>query len=384
MSIFDSQLQKVNDDPVVEGMPAPVYGQVMNFLELTVGAGGETAILMNSVGAMFGGKTLDDAKAYIKTDGTFKFKNANGDTIMDETGLGIDSVSNLLNIQGWSFSGVFSATDSDTVEWTAGTITLADGTTFSILAGNTGNMAALSYIYFNKAVSETVLQVTTTPGTAVGANKILIAVAKNETGKNATFQAFGGKGVGVLITADNIAANTITGNEIAANTISANKMTVSQLSAIAANLGSITAGTLTACTFQNAASGAKLTIDGNNLNYHDGSDATFNVAFVNSSGWGDAGDVRIGKVASGKYILWDNSAGTLTIRGSLNADDITAGTLTGRTLRTAAPGAGVGASVVITGGNGQNVAFYYDSDSRGDIGGYTTEGSEITYIQMVA
>lgn len=38
------------------------------------------------------------------------------------------------------------------------------------------------------------------------------------------------------------------------------------------------------------------------------------------------------------HIKWDGSASTMTIRGTLNADDINAGTLTGRTVRTAASG----------------------------------------------
>src|SRR3990167_6350196 len=48
---------------------------------------------------------------------------------------------------------VFSVTDADTIAWAAGTITLSNGRTFSIDAGNTGNMAALTYIYLDTAVS---------------------------------------------------------------------------------------------------------------------------------------------------------------------------------------------------------------------------------------
>jgi len=153
-----------------------------------------------------------------------------------------------LSIQGWQFSGTFSATNYRVVAWTAGTVTLMDGTTFSISGGNTGNMTALTYIYFDKAVSETSLQITTTASTAVGSNKILIAVAQNnaDTAKAATFQVFGGTGgIGTFITADNIAANTITANEIAVNTITANELNVTYLSAISADLGSITSGTIT-------------------------------------------------------------------------------------------------------------------------------------------
>ena len=153
-----------------------------------------------------------------------------------------------IGIQGWQFSGVFSASDSDTVAWTSGTVTLLDGTTYAILAGNTGDIVAVTYIYLDIAASTTVLQTTTTAANAVGTGKILLCTAKNvaDATKLATFQSFGGATAtsGTFITASNIAALTITANEIAANTITAGKMSVSQLSAITADLGAITAGTI--------------------------------------------------------------------------------------------------------------------------------------------
>lgn len=107
---------------------------------------------------------------------------------IESIGVGTD-----LSIQGWQNDMTFSATDADTVAWTSGTITMRDGTTFSIDAGNTGNISASTYIYFDKNTSETVLQTTTTASDAVGANKILIAFAKNST-QEANFQVFGGSG----------------------------------------------------------------------------------------------------------------------------------------------------------------------------------------------
>lgn len=81
--------------------------------------------------------------------------------------------------QDWQFSGLFSALNSTTVQWTSGTLLSLDGTSYSISAGNTGAMSQLTYIYFDKAVSITALQVTTTPATAVGTGKVLIGVALN-------------------------------------------------------------------------------------------------------------------------------------------------------------------------------------------------------------
>jgi len=139
-----------------------------------------------------------------------------------------------LSARGWGHDLTFSASDDDTIAWASGTITLADGhTTYSIDAGNTGNMANLTYIYLDVDTSLMVLQTTTTAATAIGKNKILIAVAapSGEAGKDATFQVFGGKGVGVFITADNIAANTITANEISANTITAAEIAADTITA---------------------------------------------------------------------------------------------------------------------------------------------------------
>jgi len=97
------------------------------------------------------------------------------------------------SIQGWSHNIVFSVTDADTVAWSSGTITLTNGDSFAINAGNTGNMSASTYVYLSKDTSLNTLQTTTTAGTAVGSGKILIAFAKNSTNE-ALFQVFGGIG----------------------------------------------------------------------------------------------------------------------------------------------------------------------------------------------
>lgn len=166
---------------------------------------------------------------------------------------------------GWLFNGTFTAVSNNQVDWGAGTLYLGDdlSTTYSISAGNTGALAAVSYIYFDSA-SPTILQVTTTASAAVGENKILIGVAQNVSSpKVATFQIFGGRGgISNLITADQIAADTITGDEIAANTITAGKMSVSSLSSITANIGSVTSGTITGALIRTSSSGSRVEIDG--------------------------------------------------------------------------------------------------------------------------
>jgi hypothetical protein len=131
----------------------------------------------------------------------------------------VASASANLALRGWTFTSIFSSTDYDTVAWTAGTFTSSDGTAYSINAGNTGNIVALTYVYLDIAVSTTVLQTTTTAATAIGNGKVLIAIAKNnaDTTSDATFQVFGGSG-GQTLLVDNIAANSASTNEFVSNT----------------------------------------------------------------------------------------------------------------------------------------------------------------------
>ena len=128
--------------------------------------------------------------------------NKDGTLIITPTGATLTALAagSMPSIQGWTSTLVFSATDADTVAWATGAITLTDGTIFSITGANTGNMTVLTYIYLDTAVSVTALQTTTTAATAVGAKKILVAVAQNNAGSEATFQVFGGSG-GILVKA---------------------------------------------------------------------------------------------------------------------------------------------------------------------------------------
>lgn len=144
--------------------------------------------------------------------------------------------------QAFSHSMEFSSTDADTVAWTSGTIKTADGTTYSIDAGNTGNMTARTYIYLDKSVSETVLQTSTSYDAPLGDERIPIATAKNGTG-NAIFQVFQGGG-GVFISGGMIAAHTIGATQIVAGTITATELTGTTLSVLAATLGTVHAGTI--------------------------------------------------------------------------------------------------------------------------------------------
>lgn len=152
---------------------------------------------------------------------------------------------------GWTQTCIFSTVDNDTVQWGSGTFLSANGASYAISAGNTGNMAAGTYIYLDITVSETVYQVTTTQSDVVGLGKVLIAFCQNGSA-GATFNL--------------VQASRITVDNILANTISAQKMNVGQLSAISADLGSITAGTVTGATIQTATTGKRLRMQGSPQN----------------------------------------------------------------------------------------------------------------------
>ena len=144
-------------------------------------------------------------------------------------------------IAWWSTNVSWTASDYNTVSRWSGNVYLPDWTSLPVSSGNTGNMSAVTYIYYDKELWG--VQTTTSASNSVGENKILLCVAKpTSSWKDAEFQAFGTNAQSTFITADNIAANTITGNEIQANSITAYELDVSQLSAISANLWTVTAG----------------------------------------------------------------------------------------------------------------------------------------------
>jgi hypothetical protein len=202
---------------------------------------------------------------------------------------------------GWTQSCVFSSTDADTVSWSAGTFTSAGGDSYSISAGNTGNMSSKTYIYLDLNVSETAYQTTTTSADSVGIGKVIIGVAENGA-SSATY--------------DLTEANQIVGDNILANTIDASKMNVGQLSSISANIGSITSGTITGATIRTSSSGRRVELnDGNNdMSIYD---ASVRRARGYDSGWtfynpsgATVADIYAGTTALGTASLLLTASGT--------------------------------------------------------------------------
>lgn len=176
---------------------------------------------VNTTGdAWWGATTLGSALASVLKTGVATFTNVSLSGSVAISGIA-NNTSTDISLLEKTHNIVFSVTDADTIAWTSGTITLSNGRTFSISSGNTGNMAALTYIYLDPAASTTVLQTTTTAATGMGANKVLLGVAQNNT-VTASFIPYGpgqplidGTNIGALsIIAGNIAASTITGAKV--------------------------------------------------------------------------------------------------------------------------------------------------------------------------
>ena len=228
-------------------------------------------------------------------------------------------------IQGWQFNGAFSATDADTAAWGAGTLTLLDGTTYSIGAGNTGNISALTYIYLDIAVSTTAFQTTTTAATAVGSGKILVAVAQNNSDatSKATFQVFGGSG-GQMVAVGNLAANSATTNEFISNTAQIKDLIVTNAKINDLVVSKLTAGTITSKTIALAVS------DGSGDTYIAATKTDFtnvDTGFILGVDDSDANTAKFYIGSSTKYLNWDGT--DLTIAGNIIEIDTSTGAVRG-------------------------------------------------------
>lgn len=137
-------------------------------------------------------RVWDPSAKYIHFDGTTGF-TMNG-IYFSQAVLASLSTGTELSVLGWQFDWTFSATDYNTVAWTAGTLTFSDGSHYHIDAGNTWDITALTYIYFSLLASETVMQKATTY--VAWAGKVLIATATPNalTTSKATYQVYGGNG----------------------------------------------------------------------------------------------------------------------------------------------------------------------------------------------
>lgn len=143
------------------------------------------------------------------------------------------------------------------------------------------------------------------------------------------------------ITANQIAANTITGNQISAGSISATALDVDQLSAISADMGDITAGTISLATGGYVRSGQTAFDTGEG--FYLGNDAgTPKFSIGNPAGnnlkW-DGADLSVNGIvvtATGSAVQPEHIDTPNLSAISADIGEVTAGTITGATIRTSA------------------------------------------------
>lgn len=120
------------------------------------------------------------------------------------------------------------------------------------------------------------------------------------------------------IVGDHIAAATIVGDHIAANTITAGKLSVSELSAIAADLGTITAGTVTGATIRTAASGQRVVLDSvDGIQAYNSSGVQTVSLDLDGSGFLGVGDNISWNTAGGVFI-----DGGAIVEGTISVDEL--------------------------------------------------------------
>ena len=246
--------------------------------------------------------------------------------------------------QGYLNDISFSATNNEDITWSAGTIRLADGKTYSISSGGT-TLTGDHIIYLDVAVSETVLQSSTSYADGMGNGKIPLAYAsKSGVGtKNADIFpiGFGGKmqldgSVHITdrsIIADQIAANVITANEIDVNDLFAQEITIANTghikggqTAYDTGIGFFLGYSSTAYKFSlGNASGGKMTWDGTDFKV---SGATITGGTIQTA----SADERI--VISGStntLKIYDEDSVEVIDMGTFGANPILEITLTDRT-----------------------------------------------------
>jgi hypothetical protein len=113
------------------------------------------------------------------------------------------------------------------------------------------------------------------------------------------------------LNATNITTGTISADRIAAGSIAATKLSVSQLSAITANLGAVTAGSMTSVAIRTASSGARASLNStvgwsgasHALSIYDASIERIRVEQLGIMGWDGSGNNTfwIGNASAGSY-----------------------------------------------------------------------------------
>ncbi len=280
--------------------------------------------------------------------------------------------------KSFNSSVVFAADDQDTVSWGAGTLTRVNDS-FSIDAGDTGNMTLDTWIYLDPAVSITVLQTSTTPADAVGDDKVIVCFAQKATnaGQNAHFNSIFGtlainedqvgpdsiptialqdlsiveaklaalavttaKLDALAVTTAKIAADAVTAGEIAASAVGTSEIaalavTVAEIGAAAVETAKIAALAVTdaelAANSVTTVKIAALAVTAAEIAANTITAAKIAALTITSAELA-AGSVIAGKIAALSIVAGDIAAATITgaklVANTITATQIAAGTVT--------------------------------------------------------
>ena len=175
--------------------------------------------------------------------------------------------------------------DHNTIEWSAGSIAYGDGTIQNITAtGSPHTFSDLEYVY--KRFNSSTLRFTSSFQSAVGDDRVLLGqIIAEDAGEEATVFLYG---------------------DTRGPVFSISRLAVSELSALSANIGHVTAGTITGVLFQTAAAGQRVEIStANTIDFYGPLGKIFDIAVT--AGVGGAYDIRMQSTNLFSRILISNN-----------------------------------------------------------------------------
>ncbi len=240
---------------------------------------------------------------------------------------------------------------------TTGKIQSHDGLTyFDLDSGSLVIGSASGYSNFSDAPTQ-LSDINSTEGTKLSG----IAPGADVTASNT---AAGIAGQGALATASSASWST----QVSSRPI---ELTDGRVAAAIYATGYVQGGVAPSSSFT-AVSSAGLKLNYNYMGYYNGS--TWKVYIQNNGNFYFGGDAS-------NYMSWNGT--TLTVRGSINADDISAGTLTGRTIQTASSGQRVVINATDDAIEAYTSSYKYfllDPDIAGSPGIYLQDAASPTYF----
>ena len=146
-----------------------------------------------------------------------------------------------LCLQEWSYTGVFSSSDYQSIAWTGGTLKFSGGYTKTIAADSYSPIPAGGIgicVYFHSSYPN-VFKTTTSWTLATGSGKVLIARGIANSNHSSPASIITNQTLKGTVTGDDIVVNAITAGHINAGVITADKLNVLKLEAVSAHFGNL-------------------------------------------------------------------------------------------------------------------------------------------------